>query len=65
MSEGTQKMSQLRSTTLMSHQKIENHRTITKTRLFNYIENLVKAVLTGTHNLYFEKKYDKYQNFFI
>ena len=23
-----------------------------------------KAVLTSTHNLYFEQKYEKYQNFF-
>ena len=54
---------------------------ITKTRLFKYTENfttkkwkfsdkttdffLGEAVLTSTHNLCFEQKYEKYQNFYL
>ena len=26
---------------------------------------LAEAVLTSTHNLYFEQKYEKYQNFYM
>ena len=29
------------------------------------LNRLGKAVLTITHNLYFEQKYEKYQNFYL
>ena len=36
-----------------------------KQRLWVLVRTACEAVLTSTHNLYFEQKYEKYQSFFL